>query len=142
MVNTGIKYSGLPSSLVYEDQGNCTRLTHYGSYKIPNTVPEGSYMLNGGALYHTAKTHGVKAYRCWLEENNPSAESKPAGFSLQLAFTKPFDDTSTGIHVIEENAPNGAKGIYSISGMRMDQRSGGKLPKGIYIINNKKVIVK
>lgn len=142
MVNTGIKYSGLPSSLVYEDQANCTLLTHYGSYEKPTTVPKGSYMLNGGDLYHTAKTHEVKAYRCWLEENNPSAESKPAGFSLQLAFTKPFDDTSTGIHVIEENAQNGAKGVYSLSGMRMDQRNGGKLPKGIYIINNKKVIVK
>lgn len=142
MVNTGIDYSGLPSSLVYEDHANCTRLTHHGSYEKPTTVPLGSYMLNGGDLYHTAREHNVKAYRCWLEENNPSAESKPAGFSLQMAFTKPFDDTSTGIHVIEENAPNGAKGIYSLSGMRMDQRSGGKLPKGIYIINNKKVIVK
>ena len=142
MVNTGIDYSGLPSSLVYEDHANCTLLTHHGSYEKPTTVPLGSYMLNGGDLYHTAREHNVKAYRCWLEENNPSAESKPAGFSLQLAFTKPFDDTSTGIHVIEENAQNGAKGIYSISGMRMDQRSGGKLPKGIYIINNKKVIVK
>lgn len=142
MVNTGIKYSGLPSSLVYKDQANCTLLTHYGSYERPTTVPEGSYMLNRGDLYHTAREHNVKAYRCWLEENNPSAESKPAGFSLQLAFTKPFDDTSTGIHVIEENAQNGAKGIYSLSGMRMDQRNGGKLPKGIYIINNKKVIVK
>lgn len=141
MVNTGINYSGLPSPLVYEDRANSTWMTHYGSYKKPTTVPEGSYMLNGGALYHTAREHNVKAYRCWLEVN-PSAESKPAGFSLQLAFTKPFDDTSTGIHVIEENAPNGVKGIYSISGMRMDQRSGGKLPKGIYIINNKKVIVK
>ena len=142
MVNTGIDYSGLPSSLVYEDHANCTLLTHHGSYEKPTTVPLGSYMLNGGDLYHTAREHNVKAYRCWLEENNPSAESKPAGFSLQLAFTKPFDDTSTGIHVIEENAQNGAKGIYSLSGMRMDQRSGGKLPKGIYIINNKKVIVK
>lgn len=142
MVNTGIKYSGLPSSLVYEDHANCTLLTHYGSYERHTKVPEGSYMLNRGDLYHTAREHNVKAYRCWLEENNPSAESKPAGFSLQLAFTKPFDDTSTGIHVIEENAQNGAKGIYSLSGMRMDQRNGGKLPKSIYIINNKKVIVK
>lgn len=141
MVNTGIKYSGLPSSLVYEDHANCTLLTHYGSYERPTTVPEGSYMLNRGDLYHTAREHNVKAYRCWLEEN-PSAGSKPAGFSLQMAFSKPFDDTSTGIRVIEENALTGAKGIYSISGMRMDQRNGGKLPKGIYIINNKKVIVK
>ena len=141
MVNTGINYSGLPSPLVYEDRANSTWMTHYGSYKKPTTVPEGSYMLNGGALYHTAREHNVKAYRCWLEVN-PSAESKPAGFSLQLAFTKPFDDTPTGIRVIEENAPNGVKGIYSISGMRMNQRNGGSLPKGIYIINNKKVIVK
>ena len=138
---TGINYTDQTAKLRYNDPVNCTVMTHYGSYERPTAVPTGSYMLNGGDLYHTAREHNVKAYRCWLEEN-PSAGSKPAGFSLQMAFSKPFDDTSTGIHVIEENAPNGAKGIYSLSGMRMDQRSGGKLPKGIYIINNKKVIVK
>lgn len=138
---TGINYTDQTAKLIYDDKANCTVMTHYGSYERPTSVPTGSYMLNGGDLYHTAREHNVKAYRCWLEEN-PSAGSKPAGFSLQMAFTKPFDDTSTGIHVIEENAQNGAKGIYSLSGMRMDQRSGGKLPKGIYIINNKKVIVK
>ena len=138
---TGINYTDQTAKLRYDDKANCTVMTHYGSYEKPTSVPKGSYMLNGGDLYHTAIGHNVKAYRCWLQEN-PSAESKPAGFSLQMAFSKPFDDTSTGIRVIEENAQNGAKGIYSISGMRMNQRNGGSLPKGIYIINNKKVIVK
>lgn len=138
---TGINYTDQTAKLIYDDKANCTLLTHYGSYERPTAVPTGSYMLNGGDLYHTAREHNVKAYRCWLEEN-PSAGSKPAGFSLQMAFSKPFDDTSTGIRVIEENALTGAKGIYSISGMRMNQRNGGSLPKGIYIINNKKVIVK
>ena len=138
---TGINYTDQTAHLRYDDKANCTVMTHYGSYERPTAVPTGSYMLNGGDLYHTAREHNVKAYRCWLEENS-SAGSKPAGFSLQMAFSKPFDDTSTGIRVIEENALTGAKGIYSISGMRMNQRNGGSLPKGIYIINNKKVIVK
>ena len=138
---TGINYTDQTAHLRYDDKANCTVMTHYGSYERPTAVPTGSYMLNGGDLYHTAREHNVKAYRCWLEVNS-SAGSKPAGFSLQMAFSKPFDDTSTGIRVIEENALTGAKGIYSISGMRMNQRNGGSLPKGIYIINNKKVIVK
>lgn len=138
---TGINYTDQTAKLIYDDKANCTVMTHYGSYERPTAVPTGSYMLNGGDLYHTAREHNVKAYRCWLEENS-SAGSKPAGFSLQMAFSKPFDDTSTGIRVIEENALTGAKGIYSISGMRMNQRNGGSLPKGIYIINNKKEIVK
>ena len=138
---TGINYTDQTAKLRYDDNANCTVMTHYGSYERPTAVPTGSYMLNGGDLYHTAREHNVKAYRCWLEEN-PSAGSKPAGFSLQMAFSKPFDEASTGIRVIEENALTGAKGIYSISGMRMNQRNGGSLPKGIYIINNKKVIVK
>lgn len=138
---TGIDYTDQTAKLRYDDKANCTVMTHHGSYERPTAVPTGSYMLNGGDLYHTAKVHNVKAYRCWLEENS-SAGSKPAGFSLQMAFSKPFDDISTGIRVIDENALTGAKGIYSISGMRMNQRNGGSLPKGIYIINNKKVIVK
>lgn len=138
---TGINYTDQTAKLRHDDKANCTVMTHYGSYERPTAVPTGSYMLNGGDLYHTAREHNVKAYRCWLEENS-SAGAKPAGFSLQMAFSKTFDDTSTGIRVIEENALTGAKGIYSISGMRMNQRNGGSLPKGIYIINNKKVIVK
>ena len=32
--------------------------------------------------------------------------------------------------------------IYSISGMRINGNNAGKLPKGVYIVNNKKMIVK
>ena len=47
----------------------------------------------------------------------------------------------TAIKVVEEAKQNASTGIYSVSGMRMDGTNIGNLPKGVYIINNKKVIV-
>ena len=48
-----------------------------------------------------------------------------------------FDDTTAISEVLSETATNGA--TYSISGVRMD---GKQLPKGIYIVNGKKVVIK
>ena len=51
------------------------------------------------------------------------------------------DGPSTGIKVIEETAKN-ANTVYNVSGMRMNSSNTDNLPKGVYIINNKKVVIK
>ena len=92
-------------------------------------------MLNNGAMVHTAKNHYVKGYRCWLVETNPSEKT------LQMAFTT-GDNNTTGIKTVEEQNRNDKMGIYSISGVRMNSNNADNLPKGMYIVNNKKVFVK
>ena len=52
------------------------------------------------------------------------------------------DNTATGITVVEEQGHASANGIYTISGMRVDGYNAGNLPKGMYIVNNRKMIVK
>lgn len=51
------------------------------------------------------------------------------------------DGPSTGIKVIEEAAKN-ANAVYNVNGMRMNSSNTNNLPKGVYIINNKKVVIK
>lgn len=136
-LTNGISYADETGNLKHSDNGNSNSMVSYGSYDKPTAVPSRSYMLNGGNLIHTAKVHNVKAYRTWLEETTPS--DKP----LQMAFRDADgDNNATGITVIEEQTDGTTDCIYSISGMRINGKNAGKLPKGVYIVNNRKMIVK
>ena len=48
-------------------------------------------------------------------------------------------DELTGIRAITIDSAEGAEGVYTLSGMRID---GKQLPKGIYIVNGKKMVIK
>lgn len=132
---TGIDYKGQPTEMKYEDTGSSTTgMTHYGSYVYRQEVPAKSYMLSKGKMVHTSKVHNVKSYRSWLEETTPSEKT------LQLKVSD-SDNSTTGIKVIEE-APQNANAVYNVNGMRMNSSNTDNLPKGVYIINNKKVVIK
>lgn len=133
---TGIGYTDQTAPLQYEDTENTNGMTHYGSYENPTVVPADSYILhNSGDMVHTAVDHkNIKSYRTWLRETNPSGET------LQMRVEQ-NDGPSTGIKVIEETAKN-ANAVYNVSGMRMNSSNTNNLPKGVYIINNKKVVIK
>lgn len=133
---TGINYGGQPTKMMCEDTGSYTNtgMTHYGSYVYRQKVPAKSYMLSKGDMVHTSKVHNVKSYRSWLEETTPSENT------LQLIVSD-SDNSTTGIKVIEE-APQNANAVYNVSGMRMNSSNTDNLPKGVYIINNKKVVIK
>lgn len=133
---TGINYGGQPTKMMCEDTGSLTNtgMTHYGSYVYRQEVPAKSYMLSKGDMVHTSKVHNVKSYRSWLEETTPSENT------LQLIVSD-SDNSTTGIKVIEE-APQNANAVYNVNGMRMNSSNTDNLPKGVYIINNKKVVIK
>lgn len=133
---TGIAYEDQTATRQHEDKEFTTGMTHYGSYENPTVVPADSYILhNSGKMVHTAVDHkNIKSYRTWLRETTPSGET------LQMRVEQ-NDGPSTGIKVIEETAKN-ANAVYNVSGMRMNSSNTNNLPKGVYIINNKKVVIK
>lgn len=133
---TGITYDNQTATLKHEDTKNINGMTHYGSYENPTSVPADSYILHrSGNMVHTAVDHkNIKSYRTWLRETTPSGET------LQMRVEQ-NDGPSTGIKVIEETAKN-ANAVYNVSGMRMNSSNTDNLPKGVYIINNKKVVIK
>lgn len=133
---TGIAYEDQTATRQHEDKEFTTGMTHYGSYKNPTVVPADSYILHrSGKMVHTAVEHkNIKSYRTWLRETTPSGET------LQMRVEQ-NDGPSTGIKVIEETAKN-ANAVYNVNGMRMNSSNTDNLPKGVYIINNKKVVIK
>ena len=133
---TGIAYKDQTATRQHEDKEFTTGMTHYGSYENPTVVPADSYILhNSEKMVHTAVDHkNIKSYRTWLRETTPSGET------LQMRVEQ-NDGPSTGIKVIEETAKN-ANAVYNVDGMRMNSSNTNNLPKGVYIINNKKVVIK
>ena len=133
-VANGINYDDQTSDLTHTV--NVGGMTYTGSYSNPTTVSDGSYMFSKGDLIHTIKSHDVKAYRCWLKEDMHT------GKMLMFSLDGNGLDGTTGIHVIEENKQNTNTGIYNLGGVRMNTNNVDKLPKGVYIVNNKVVVKK
>lgn len=133
-VANGINYEDQTSKL--EHTVNGIGMTYTGSYSNPTAVSKNSYMFSKGDLVHTNKEHTVKAYRCWLKEDAPS------GKMLMFSLDGNGLDGTTGIQVIEENKQNTNTGIYNLSGVRMNTNNIDKLPKGVYVVNNKVVVKK
>jgi len=133
-VANGINYDDQTSDLTHTV--NVGGMTYTGSYSNPTTVSDGSYMFSKGDLIHTIKSHDVKAYRCWLKEDMHT------GKMLMFSLDGNGIGGTTGIHVIEENKQNTNTGIYNLGGVRMNTNNVDKLPKGVYIVNNKVVVKK
>lgn len=133
-VADGIDYVDKTSEL--EHTVNGIGMTYTGSYSNSNKVSKDSYMFSKGNLVHTNKDHTVKAYRCWLKEDAPS------GKMLMFSLDGNGLDGTTGIQVIEENKQNTNTGIYNLGGVRMNTNNVDKLPKGVYVVNNKVVVKK
>ena len=134
-VANGINYEDQTAHIENSDNGTFNRMTFFGSYDNKTAVSADSYMFSKGDLVHTSKPHTIKAYRCWLKENTPS------GKLLQLSLNNNGMGNTTGIQIVEENKRNANHGIYNMEGMRMNTNNVNKLSKGVYIVNNKTVVI-
>ena len=133
-VANGINYDDQTSNLTHTVNGG--GMTYTGSYDSKTVVSADSYMFSKGDLVHTNKDHTVKAYRCWLKDDMHT------GKMLMFSLDGNGLDGTTGIHVIEENKQNTNTGIYNLGGVRMNTNNVDKLPKGVYVVNNKVVVKK
>ena len=91
-------------------------------------------------------SYGLKAFRCWFElAGNTSAEGKPSKVSL---FIDGVEDSTTGIDDIHGSTDRtsykrGIEGVFNMYG-QMVRRSCSLegLPKGMYVVNGKKIIIR
>lgn len=115
----------------------------------------GDYFMYKGSLIqvpHGEKdngeqySYGLKAFRCWFElAGNTSVEGKPSKVSL---FIDGVADSTTGIDDIHGSTDRtsykrGIEGVFNMYG-QMVRRSCSLegLPKGMYVVNGKKIIIR
>ena len=92
--------------------------------------------------YPAGKKYGIRGFSGWFHHKKVNSYSKDSELSLSL-----FDDSSiTPIETVKEddlNRDTSGK-VYSISGVLMKNNAAdlNNLPKGIYVVNGKKYVVK
>lgn len=120
-----------------------------------NKIISGRDDLNGDYFMHKGKliqvphnengkqySYGLKAFRCWFELDNSSTAK-----SISLLIDG-VEDSTTGIADIHGSTDctsykRGIEGVFNING-QMVRRSCSLegLPKGMYIVNGKKIIIR
>ena len=113
-----------------------------------NPIPAKSYVLSGGKwIYATNGVSKVKGLRGWIEAGiDPEKENETSSKSLIINIDGvDEEEVSTGIDGLfvdgaETNTSISKTGVYSLSGQKISDKT--NLPKGIYIVNGRKMIVK
>lgn len=103
-------------------------------------VPHGN--KDNGERY----SYGLKAFRCWFELTAKTpAEGKPSQVSLLIDGV---EDSTTGIDDIHGSTDRtsykrGIEGVFNINGQMVHRSCSLEgLPKGMYIVNGKKIIIR
>lgn len=118
-----------------EYEGTYNKLTR-DSLRAPHAL---AYVFSNGDMYRLSGKNGIKGFRGWLYgRDSKTHDAKSLTFGIDL------EDTATFIDGVSTKPEAQTKGVYSLGGqlVRKDSSSVAGLPKGIYIVNGRKVIVK
>ncbi|MCR4921936.1 MAG: right-handed parallel beta-helix repeat-containing protein [Bacteroidaceae bacterium] len=123
---------------------NCYFVNAYGDVNDGATQVTGEQVASGEVCY---LLNGDQSVIQWTQKLGE--ESTPLPFPTSSVVTRNDDGTygnGTGVEMVQEFKSARVQGIYDLSGRRLDNGQcsmvNGQLPKGIYIINGKKVVVK
>lgn len=112
-----------------------------GNYTAEKVLGEDGCVLflSGGKFYYTNGKSKMKAYRAYFDFYD-ELEDKTVGASAKIGFS--VDDVTDGIDGLRTSIP--AEGIYDLSGRKIKVEGDdlSRLPKGVYIVDGKKVTVK
>lgn len=146
-VNTGeIPFAGKASYDDYVLRGSLVQCTGtVGDSKVGITTDDYFFQQSqNGTMklypYPAGKKYGIRGFSGWFHRNNSISNAHELSLGL-------FDDSSiTPIETVKEddlNRDTSGK-VYSISGVLMKNNAAdlNNLPKGIYVVNGKKYVVK
>lgn len=124
-------------SITKEDDDLNAYTIHFFAYLIKSKLPKNSFFISDGKFYKvTTSDKYIKGFRAGFRLTNINpAFAKPMGIDI--------DGETTGIFEIKANERTVTDGVYTINGQYVGKNvDSNTLPKGVYIINGKKKIVK
>ena len=137
--NAGIiREASTPSTTIDEKLQFCGSLINQTS----KVVPAYSYALgtNDGKWHFTQHDLPVKGFRCWI-----ATGSQALAKTLRFFIDGVEEDTATAIDGVVNEEGNEVSGtVYDLNGkvVRTNATSLEGLPKGIYIVNHRKYVVR
>lgn len=109
-----------------------------GTYVAQTTVPEENLFISGNQFWYSTGATKTKAFRGFFELADVLSDIENAGVKILFVV----DDVATEIGAIAAESA-GANGVYTIQGTFLgDDIDINTLPKGMYIIDGKKVFKK
>lgn len=125
-----------PDNSTVEVTGGKLSYTYF--YHRPEYAPASSYVMSGGKMYHLPKAWDGLLGTCWY-----ITDLSQDGKTLQLMVNGEGGTTDINGIVTELPGDNAHEGVYNINGQKVaDGTSLKNLPKGIYIMNGKKYVIK
>ena len=111
-----------------------------GSY-----APKGSYAMSGGKMYELSRDTRIKGFRGWITLTHsifPDSESAAAGAKIAINGVIESDvPTAIDRDAVVPVNPKSINAVYDLSGRKVGTSVEG-LPKGLYIVGGKKLLVK
>ncbi len=107
-----------------------------GTYVAQTEVPEKTLFLSGGDFWYSAGKTKMKAFRAYFDFYDVLTEMDENYANVRFVFN---GGEATGVKGVGEGVANRATGVYTLQGVKMDGTK--TLPKGVYVVNGKKVAV-
>ncbi|MBR5654886.1 MAG: hypothetical protein IKX22_12510 [Prevotella sp.] len=108
-------------------------------------APKGSYAMSGGKMYELSRDTRIKGFRGWITLTHSIFDDPTSSTSgANIAIDGVIDgDATTSIdrQTIVPVNPNAITAVYDLSGRKVGSSLDG-LPKGMYIVDGKKLLVK
>ncbi len=116
-----------------------------GTYHAETVVPDKCLFLSGNKFWYSSGKTKMKAFRAYFDFSDVLAKVESAGAKIHINV----DGQATGITEVEsdkQKVKNGSEVIYDLQGRPISISSDTSLPtvlpKGVYIINGKKMLIK
>lgn len=108
-------------------------------YLTPRQLGESEYFIS--EYYYHSNNARLKPYRAWLA---PKTEQAAKGLAFLFGNGLDNDDFTTGITIVNAGNIIGNDGVYNLNGQKVRQGNASmeNLPKGVYVVNGKRVVVK
>lgn len=117
---------------------------YYGEAPEDSYAPKGSYAMSGGKMYELSRDTPIKGFRGWITLTHSifnDASSSAAGSRIAIDGVIDGETSSIEWNTIVPVNPNTITDVYDLSGRKVGT-SVSNLPKGLYIVGGKKLLVK
>ena len=106
---------------------------------VPTKIPADGLFINDNKFWYSTGLTSVKAFRCWLELGAVLDKETDFGSRLRLQI----DGEQTAVEGLTTTGTRTAGSVYTLGGQLVGRGlSLSTLPKGVYIVNGKKTVVK
>ena len=123
-------------------------VTTYATYVNGTEIPKGAYVMgkkkdgsSGVQLYRLTRGTAIKGFRGWIEDGTGTTQGASTLSVGGIYNMNTYVDPTTGIEHLRLEKPSTQQGVYDMSGRRISNTLEG-LPRGLYIVNGKKMFVK